>query len=304
MTKKLTYQHAKEYFAERGYRLVSTKYVKSLDKLSLVCPEGHRVEISLNNFKRGRRCRKCSDKKKGDKLRHSVEHIRKRFADRGYELLTEEYSGVSQKLSYRCPEGHIGTIRFNHFKQGHGCASCSKNRRLTYAYVQRCFRDRGYTLLTTSYKNTAKGLRYRCPSGHVGQICFDSFRSGSGCARCRETNGERRVAAILDLLGCAYVTQFRFSDLCDIRRLRFDFAIIHNAAPVGLIEYDGTGHFKPIRFGGISQQDAEKVLKERRKKDQMKNDYCDRNGIPLLRIPYTAIGSERELICQFLEGII
>lgn len=65
---------------------------------------------------------------------------------------------------------------------------------------------------------------------------------------------------------------------------RFDIAIF-NPTTGGIdyfIEYDGEQHFKPIdKFGG------EAGLKERKLKDQQKNEYCEKNHIPLIRIPYT-----------------
>ena len=51
-----------------------------------------------------------------------------------------------------------------------------------------------------------------------------------------------------------------------------------------LIEFDGIQHFQPIEyFGGITE------FKERKQNDEIKNNYCKINNIPLIRIPYTAL---------------
>lgn len=48
------------------------------------------------------------------------------------------------------------------------------------------------------------------------------------------------------------------------------------------IEYDGKQHFEPIKyFGGITKFEYQK------NNDQIKDDYCSKNGIRLMRLPYT-----------------
>ena len=46
------------------------------------------------------------------------------------------------------------------------------------------------------------------------------------------------------------------------------------------IEYDGIYHFQTTR------RTTEKDLKEQQKRDKIKNDFCQKNNIPLLRISY------------------
>ena len=53
-----------------------------------------------------------------------------------------------------------------------------------------------------------------------------------------------------------------------------------------LIEYDGEGHYKPIRRGHMTEEEAEENLKQIQFRDNIKNEYCKQNNIPLIRIPY------------------
>lgn len=63
---------------------------------------------------------------------------------------------------------------------------------------------------------------------------------------------------------------------------RFDFAVYGSKGLEYFIEYDGQQHYVAVdKFGG------EAGLKERKLKDQEKNEYCEKNHIPLIRIPYT-----------------
>lgn len=53
-----------------------------------------------------------------------------------------------------------------------------------------------------------------------------------------------------------------------------------------LIEYDGEEHFRPVNFGGISDDEALEHLKITQYHDKIKTNYCQENGIPLIRIPF------------------
>ncbi len=66
------------------------------------------------------------------------------------------------------------------------------------------------------------------------------------------------------------------------RGLRFDFIVNHN--PVYIIEYDGSHHFK-----SAGKWDEHGDLDERKRKDAIKNHWCNANNIQLIRIPYTAL---------------
>lgn len=52
------------------------------------------------------------------------------------------------------------------------------------------------------------------------------------------------------------------------------------------IEYDGEGHYMPIKRGSMTQKDAEYNLKQIQKRDDIKTNYCKNNDIVLIRIPY------------------
>lgn len=53
-----------------------------------------------------------------------------------------------------------------------------------------------------------------------------------------------------------------------------------------MIEYDGEQHFKPINFGGISNEKAYENYNINKKHDEIKNNYSKLHNIKLIRIPY------------------
>ena len=77
----------------------------------------------------------------------------------------------------------------------------------------------------------------------------------------------------------------------DFRKYEYDFYLTeHNIC----IEYDGVQHFKPNNyFGGI------KAFEEQKIRDKEKDEYCLKNNIKLIRIPYTEKDIEKILENEF-----
>jgi very-short-patch-repair endonuclease len=72
--------------------------------------------------------------------------------------------------------------------------------------------------------------------------------------------------------------EYKFNDCRNILPLPFDFYLKNLNL---LIEYDGRQHFEAVDlFGG------EEGLKKRKINDNIKNEYCKKNRISLLRISY------------------
>jgi len=81
----------------------------------------------------------------------------------------------------------------------------------------------------------------------------------------------RRVNAVLSMIkGVQYMTEVRFVHCRYKKPLPFDFFV---ASHVLLIEVDGEFH-------------ENEECKRLRANDKIKNEFCERNGIPLLRINF------------------
>lgn len=116
--------------------------------------------------------------------RITYKFVKLKFEEEGYELLSTDYISSDAKLNYRCPNGHIHSIRWDDFKQGQRCGRCKGNIQVTYENVQQAFVAIGYTLLTKSYVNNYSYLDYKCTLGHTHQITWQNFRLGKGCPTC------------------------------------------------------------------------------------------------------------------------
>ncbi len=119
----------------------------------------------------------------------------------------------------------------------------------------------------------------------------------TGCPKCKKSRGELEIAKFLDQHKIKYITQMKFDDCRNIKPLPFDFYLVDFNK---LIEYDGEQHFKPVRFGGITYEQAEKQFKMVQAHDKIKNDYAANNRIDLLRIPYTQNDNMENILLNFI----
>lgn len=107
------------------------------------------------------------------------------------------------------------------------------------------------------------------------------------------SSGENRIAEYLGRNDIQFLTEYYFDDLCvngKFKILFFDFYIPdYNIA----IEYDGKQHYTEI-YRGVKQVNV-------KKNDFIKNQYCQRNGIKLLRIKYTNKKNIEDIICAFFD---
>lgn len=108
-------------------------------------------------------------------------------------------------------------------------------------------------------------------------------KNPTGCPRCSDSRGEKRIHEILECWGYTFTPQKRFQDLRDINLLPFDVYLDDFNV---IIEFDGIQHYEPIEFGGISKEKAVELHNIIKKHDNIKNKYCEEHNIPLIRIPY------------------
>ena len=137
-----------------------------------------------------------------------------------------------------------------------------------------------WTVLYKTDKRNAGGVIYwhcRCECGKEKDVLGTSLRSGRSLSCGLHSNiskGNVKIADILDQANIFYEIQKKFSTCKDIKELPFDFFVNNEY----LIEYDGQQHFK---------KDSIFDYEYTHKHDLLKSQWCEKNNIPLIRIPYT-----------------
>ena len=104
----------------------------------------------------------------------------------------------------------------------------------------------------------------------------------------RASRGEIKIEDILRNNGVVFQEEYSFPDLLSTtgHPLRFDFAIFDDEGNLDfLIEYQGVQHYEAkSKFGGYSG------LRKQQYNDMKKREYCKKNNIILIAIPYTDEG--------------
>lgn len=111
-----------------------------------------------------------------------------------------------------------------------------------------------------------------CVKEHVYLANGDTISCG-----CLYSKGEQQIEELLIKNNVSYQREYSFFDLIDRYKLRFDFALFKDNQLSCLIEFQGIQH-----FDSTNNYYNEKLILH----DQMKEDYCLRNNIPLYIIRY------------------
>ncbi len=319
VSRKLTLDSVKQYVEENSDCELLSKEYKNIDKkLTFKCSCGNEFQTSFYKFKsrNKRQCNECGRKKIAKSKKTSFEEV-KNFIEiesgSGCQLLSTSYKNAQEKLKIKCECGEIFYTKFNHFKSSfqRQCQTCGQEiltskRRLDINEVKGYIESQGCELLS-DYLNGNTFIKIKCQCGNEFETLFSMFRDYdiTSCKVCREkeksrSKGEAKIQQWLIENNIDFIAEYKSEDLKHERCLRFDFAILNNKKKIKLfVEYDGKQHFGL----GLFSSDQKKMVEQLniiRQSDFSKNEYCFRNGIPLLRIPYNKYAQINEILSDSL----
>ena len=141
-------------------------------------------------------------------------------------------------------------------------------------------------------------MKFICSCGAEFETSLTHFINDKKCrcneCRVKQSNIANMVQQYLDVNNICYKKEKTFADCVgDTNKLLpFDFYIeSYNLC----IEVDGIQHYKPIPFGGDKQK-AEERFAKCQKYDMVKNEFCQKHEISLLRLPFWKIENSTEYI--------
>lgn len=198
------------------------------------------------------------------------------------------YSWISKISSFirsGCPVccGKVIKIGFNDLK------TICKKEHLEYLIDE--WDEENEKLMEEYTKGSHSSISWICSEcGHKWNASIANRMKHKGCPKCAGSKGEKRIMRYLEDKNISYIQEYTFPNcLSDNgRRLRFDFALLDKRKNVKcLIEYDGEQHFKPVHFTDMDEDIMKQNLESCKLRDSIKDDYCKKNNVPLIRIPYT-----------------
>lgn len=292
-----------------GTKLIDNVYNGNKVKMRFKCSCGAEFCTTTNELLSGKKvyCEFCMRSRHFDGLIDYNSIVKEECKKRGYILITPNITRSRQKIEYICLKHMERGIQHTNYdvliNRGHGCLGCGsivsgEKRRIDINKAIELTEGHGFEYVGYYYGKIYNSLtsmliiKYICKNHRDKGIQITSYNEmknrGFGCPFCKISRNEKIVEEILDKNDIKYYEQYRFDDCVDNRCLPFDFFLPEKNA---LIEVDGEGHYYPVNFGG-TQEDAIRKYETCVKHDQMKNEYCEKNNITLIRLPYYIIKDE------------
>lgn len=129
-------------------------------------------------------------------------------------------------------------------------------------------------------KNGSAIWKCKCDCGNICYVTQNCLVKGDtkSCG-CIKSMGEEIISSILLQYNIPFEKEKQF-DNCIFpesgAKARFDFYVNNSY----IIEFDGKQHFEPNDF-------FEQTLESIQFHDEIKNKWCEKNNLPIIRIPYT-----------------
>ena len=241
----------------------------------------------------------CSNHTKGSNKRVSYTEVKNFIEQYGCKLLSTEYVNTCTDLLIQCSCGNTFYRTFANFKSGsHTCRNCTNNRlrnmfRTPQDEVYEYVKSIGLSCLS-DYVNSNEPLTLLCSEGHKFKRSYSVLKSSHECPICKGSVGLQQVIEWLSSHNIEFESEISFPNLLGMggKPLHFDLGVRDINNNYVLIEYDGEFHFSP------SQSESYEII---RVHDSIKNIYCFKNNIKLIRIPFFKLNSLDFLLSPLLN---
>lgn len=249
---------------------------------------GYEWETTPINFLRDGGCPKCN-KRRSNITTESFKKEVYELTNGEYELIGEYTKAVKKTIFKHNVCNRLYESTPHDFLSGCRCPMCWNESKLgklqkdtvqLIKEVKEKYEDE-YTIIGEYLGARIKTEVRHNKCDNLFKITPDNLLRGKGCPYCFESKGEKRIGKYLKNNNIEYLSQFKITECKNINPLPFDFAIFNNTNLISLIEYDGKQHFEVVPGWG-----GKKMFDELIKRDNIKNQYCTKNKIKLIRIPY------------------
>ena len=234
-------------------------------------------------------CYACCIEKRSIAKRKDDSYFKEITEKAGLIYIRTEYNNDDRtRIIYRCKKhydkGEFSTYITN-MKNNKGMCPCCNGQYRTKEDLQNEINELNLNVKILNYTDYSSPITCKC------LICNNTWvtkgvylTQGHSCPNCSKSKFELSVETILKELNISFIPQYRFEDCKDVLSLPFDFYLYKNNTA---IEVDGEGHYKPIQYSSSwSDQEIYDNFNKTKLHDNIKTNYCKKNNINLIRIPY------------------
>jgi hypothetical protein len=271
---------------------------KSAIKVWWKCSNNHSyIQTVANKIQHSQKCPYCSGRLpiigKTDLATTYPELLNEWDYEKNTINPTEISFGSTKKIWWICKYGHSYNSNLRtRTKLNCGCPICN-NKSVLIGYNDAwttnqnlCKEllniDDGYKY--TQYSN--KKLDWKCSKcDYIWNTSISNRSMGTGCPKCNSSKGEKRILEVLNKYNIKNNPQQIFEKCQYKRKLKFDFYLpLYNTC----IEYQGEQH--SIEYHNVlhpkGTRHDKSDLEFIQYKDQIKRDFCTKEGIKLIEINY------------------
>lgn len=250
---------------------------------------------SVQEILMGRGCKYCGAQKLSEQHFLADEEIQLRVSKRHPHIKLIKYDGMHSNMSEWLCAKHNKS--FNKVlstmlrSKESGCSECYKERM-----------KRDFSMSTSEFQHKLKGFhpelivksKYNGMTSPIQIYCSvhdytfqttpaNVLHRTSCCPKSFATYKEEAMCSLIESWGYTIERQYGIEECKDKNPLKFDcFLTDYNT----VVEYDGENHYYPIRFGTQSMEDAIRKHEYTKEHDKLKNDFCRKNKINIIRVPY------------------
>ena len=253
---------------------------------------------------KGAGCPHCWEERRGSfTLKSEDQFIKDAEKTHGkrYDYSQAGYINSANKVNIICDIHGMFSQNSQGHINGYGCPKCGiskraeKARSSTSEFIKKAKKIHGdiYDYSLADYKSANSDIKIICEDHGIFTQKAYCHLFGQGCPKCKASNLEIKTRAVLEKYELEYEEQKRFDKCRYTNTLPFDFYLPSlNIA----IECQGKQHYKQVGCWG-----GHAGFLNRNISDMIKKNYCYREGIKLIEIPYWK--STYEEICSILESV-
>jgi len=275
------------------YSLVD--YVGNKKEVTIICKtHGEFKQKSISHLL-GYGCRKCGTSMGSLKQLKSNSEFIKELKSRQPKLLSSlknigKYEGYNNNILVEDDFGKLKTTPCRLLAGKLPNIKSAVNKTEYFKSILKYKRGSEYDYSEVKYVDSETKITIICKKhGEFTQLPYNHL-GGQDCPHCRESKMESKIRIILNDENIGFIQEHTFEDCKNKGRLIFDFYVPSVRV---CIEADGIQHFEPIEFFG-----GENGFLKTKVNDEIKTEYCEKNGITLIRIPYFKFDDIEEILIR------
>ena len=268
------------------------------DKIEFKCSCGKIFRANIHEvigIKNKHQCNDCGIYSRFNSRRHDFNYYKEEIENLGFILLDSEFKvdNIKQKFNIEDEEGYRYYVELSSIKNSNKLLKFYKTNPHTIYNIKKYIKNNNIDteLLSNTYIGSENLLMFKCKCGNIYETTWGRFYSQQQhrCQDCSSIKSNLEYLVEKELLNnnINYKYQYYINTCKDIRVLPFDFAIFKEENKLSfLIEIQGKQHYEMARFGKGTNEEIVKNFEALQKHDYIKKEYCNKNNIKLIEIPY------------------